>query len=298
MSVVERALKNLKKRAAADAADAAGQQQSIARLAERAAAGAAESVALPDEFAPHKRIEFDLDVLKDAGLYATGNERLADECRLIKQPLLKAALGQGAAELRRPNLLMIASALPGEGKTFTSVNLSMSFAREKDWSVLLVDVDCRNPQLSRLLGVDGEPGLLDLLRDRSQSLDALILATNIDGLCMLPVGTGGDDAAELLRSARMGAVCDSLSQAARKQLVVFDSSPVLVSSEASILSSQVGQVVFVVLANKTPQQAVVEAVGKVDPAAAMGLVLNGIDQESEAFRYGGYYGYGASGSRS
>lgn len=291
MSVVERALKTLKKRAEAEQA-ATG--RSIARLTTDQAGARRGGIAGQAGFAPRKRIEFNLDVLKDAGLYATGNERLASECRLIKQPLLKMALGQGAAELRRPNLLMIASALPSEGKTFTSVNLSMSFAREKDWSVLLVDVDCKNPQLSRLLGVEGEPGLLDLLRNSACRLDDLILATNIEGLYMLPVGTRDDDASELLRSERMRTLCDLLAQPARAQLVVFDSSPVLVTSEATILSSQVGQVVFVVLANKTPQQAVVEAIEKLDPAAAIGLVLNGVDEEADVLRYGGYYGYGSS----
>lgn len=289
MSVVERALNNLKKAAgAAPPAD----RRPIARVAQRrtAPAGSVSTDAAVADSRPQETIEFDLNALRNAGLYSAGNQRLADEYRIIKRPILKAAQGAIAEGQKRPNLLMVASALPGEGKTFTSVNLSMSLSNEKDWHVLLIDVDCKNPQLSRLLGVADRSGLLDLLRDPTLSLDEVLLATNLNGLQVLPLGTPGEDAAELLASDRMSALCDVLAEQDLKRLVICDSSPLLVTTESIVLSGQVGQVIVVVNAWKTPQQAVQNAVEKLDPTVPIGLVLNRVD-ESNALNYG--YGYGS-----
>lgn len=287
MSVVERALQNLKKAAgAAPVAD----RRSIARVAAREPAQPAEarfSVGRQSGASSQRVVEFDLAALRDAGLFPMGNRRLADEYRIIKRPILKA-IGRSREEgSRRPNLVMISSALPGEGKTFTSVNLSMSLANEKDWNVLLVDADCRRPELSRLLGVADQQGLLDLLRDPGLSLESLVLATNIERLYVLPLGTPADDASELIASARMSEICDLLAHG-DNQIAIWDSSPLLLTTEPVVLSGQCGQVLVVVYADKTPQQAVIEAVEKLDPAAAVGLIMNRAARGMDALRYGGY----------
>src|SRR5262249_44855555 len=89
--------------------------------------------------------------------------RVADQFRVIKRPLITNALGNGAAAVRNRNLIMVTSALPGEGKTFTAVNLAMSIAMELDHTVLLVDADVAHPSLPKTLGVPSEAGLLDVL---------------------------------------------------------------------------------------------------------------------------------------
>lgn len=290
MSVVERALQNLKK--AAGVAPV-GHQRSIARVAPRETAGQAApgfSVGRQSGTAAPRVVEFDLARLRDAGLYPMGNRRLADEYRIIKRPVLKTISKPPEEGSRRANLVMIASALPGEGKTFTSVNLSMSLANEKDWNVLLVDADCRRPELSRLLGVADQPGLLDLLRDPKLSLQSMVLPTNIERLHILPLGTPADDASELLASARMSEICDSLAQG-ENQIVIWDSSPLLVTTEPVVLSGQCGQVLVVVNAHRTPQQAVIEAVEKIDATAAVGLIMNRAAKGTDGLRYGGYRNY-------
>jgi capsular exopolysaccharide synthesis family protein len=192
-------------------------------------------------------------------------------------------------------LIMVASALPGEGKTFTSVNLSMSLAQEKDWSVLLVDTDCRNPSLSQLLGVAGQPGLLDYLRAPTASLETFVLPTNLDGLFILPAGQADAQAPELLASARMRGTCADLAAGKfGRFIVIFDSSPLLLTPEPVIIGSQVGQVVLVVLADHTTRPAVADALAKLDQAKAIGLVLNRVSAADGLRAYAhGYGGYGA-----
>lgn len=297
MSVVERALKKLQNAGSGGSAA----REPIARVAVPNMKGAGRDEVQDDEsLLPLNRpfIEFDLDALSRAGLYSESNRKLADEYRLIKQPLLKKATATGSPmDEPRTNLIMVASALAGEGKTFTSVNLSLSIAREKDWSVLLVDVDCRNPQLSRLLGVMDQPGLLDLLKDRSLPFESHVMETNVNGLTVLPLGETDGNAAELLASSRMSALCDELATRTHQRIVVFDSSPLLLTTEASILSAQVGQVVMVVQANKTPRHAAQEAIEKLNGDKPIGLILNRADNSGDTLGYGSHYGYGAYSSQ-
>jgi exopolysaccharide/PEP-CTERM locus tyrosine autokinase len=289
MSVVERALQKLQKNALPKSVTS---DKRVARVTRREKA--TEEINTDDTIIAHGRIiEFSVEALSEAGLYSSASSQLADEYRLIKQPILRRASARGVDADPRGNLLMVASALGGEGKTFTSVNLSLSLASEKDWKVLLVDVDCKNPQLSRLLGVDDEPGILNYLRDSSMDIEKLIMPTSVEGLSVLPLGHVDDHAAEYLASARMSDLCDHLSSVGRHHLVVFDSSPLLMTAESPILSSQMGQIALVIMANKTPQQAVMEAIQKLDSNKAIGLILNRADNTGEILKYGTNYGYPA-----
>ena len=302
MSVVERALKKIQG-AAAQTKRAETPQQPVARAVRESARQATAAGVAPDPAAtvvdgqPFLAaasgyvIDFDFKALAAAGMLAPGNERLADEYRTIKQPILKKAANSGVAERNR--LVMVASALPGEGKTFTSVNLSLSLAREKDWSVLLVDADCRNPSLSRLLGMSEQPGLLDFLQMPDADLRAFVLPTNVDGLFVLPVGRSDGNAAEWLGSDRMKALCAELASGAYGSLVaIFDSSPLLLTPEPGIVSQEVGQVIVVVQAEKTTRPAVADAIAKLDDKKAIGLVLNQASTASDFASYGYGYRYG------
>jgi receptor protein-tyrosine kinase len=189
--------------------------------------------------------------------------------------------------------MMITSAVPGEGKTFTSLNLCMSFAREQDWSVVLVDGDIHNPSLSRALGIERDRGLLDVLRDPSLDFPAHVMPTSIPRLAVLPAGTRGDDASELIGSARMDKMLAELAAEDPKRLIVFDTAPLLVSAETPILASLMGQTVFVVLAGKTPRRATMAALERLDRAKPINLLLNQASPKHEPGAYGETYGYGA-----
>lgn len=243
-----------------------------------------------------KSIKIDLKLLHQQRLLGPINEarRLADEYRTIKRPLLRNALSKHEPVVSRRNLWMITSALAGEGKTFTCLNLSLSVARERDWSVVLVDADCSKQHITKLFGASEEPGFIDLLRDSSLSFDSLVMPTNIPGISVLPAGKHDDHAAELLTSARMAALCDELESSDPQRIILFDSPPLLLTAEAAVLATQVGQIVLVVLANETPQQAVLEARDRLDPALPIGLLLNQVDSRDSASAYGEYYTYGAT----
>jgi exopolysaccharide/PEP-CTERM locus tyrosine autokinase len=212
--------------------------------------------------------------------------QIANQFRHVKRPLLAAALGRGREPVADGCLIMLASSLPGEGKTFVSVNLAMSIAQERDVSVLLVDADVAKPHISRLFGVDNEPGLLEALQYDSLEVEALILPTDIPNFFILPAGEPIETATELLASQRMQSVVASLSAArSRTRIVIFDSPPLLLTSESRVLAQPMGQVVLVVRAGVTPQQAVLDAIDCLGENKPISLLLN----QSESLSGAGYY---------
>ena len=239
-------------------------------------------------------IVVDHSQLRANGLLAPGADerRLAEQYRAIKRPLLGNADPGLRSVLPLGNLVMVASALSGEGKTFTCINLCLSIARERDWSVVLVDADSSKPHLTRLFSAEREAGFMDLLRDPALSFEDLVMPTDIPALSLLPAGAHDADASELLTSRRMKELCLELSSADVGRMIVFDSSPLLLTTEAIALASQVGQVLMVVRADSTQQQAVLAALKKLDPEKAINCVLNqtsGADL-SESYGYYGDYG--------
>ena len=285
MSSVERALQKL--RAAAAAAPAAKQQ--VAEVA--VVPGAARPPSARSDAAPAKTVRFDSDALREAWLHSPDNHVLADQYRVIKRPLLAKAAAPAGDAPESANFVAVTSALAGEGKTFTCLNLALSIATEKDWRVLLVDADCKNPRLSRLLGAEGEPGLLDVLKSDALHAADVVMSTSIPGLSVIPLGTRDDHAAELFASARMTAVCEELARRGARQLVLFDTSPLLLTTESVVVAGRCGQVVVVVKAGSTSQQAVLGAVHKIDPSKAVGFVLNCANEAADAVHYGSYGTY-------
>lgn len=239
------------------------------------------------------------EALRDAGLIAPEyhEKMLADQFREIKRPLIASAFGKRVTQVEDGNLIMISSAIAGEGKSFTSVNLALSIAQEQDITVLLVDADVAKPHISEIFGVSEMPGLLDILDGQSQSLDALILPTNIEGLNILPAGAPRANTTELLSGSKMDSVVQQMATACSNRVVLFDTPPLLQTSEAKVLANLAGQMVLVVKAESTPQGAVAEALHILGEEKVVNLVLN---QSRTAGKKGGYeygYGYGFSEAR-
>jgi exopolysaccharide/PEP-CTERM locus tyrosine autokinase len=217
---------------------------------------------------------------------------LAREYRQIKRPLIDNMLGRGAPAVPHGNLLMVTSAIAGEGKTFTTINLAFSLALEKDVQVVLVDADIPKPHISRLLGVSDEPGLLDLLQDSTRDVESLILPTSVEGLSVLPAGARSENATELLASDRMRRIVARIGEGAPDRIVLFDSPPLLLTTESQALTNVVGQIVVVVRAGVTPQHAVIDALSHVGEHGQVSLLLNQTVTGSSP----GYY-YGDTGER-
>ncbi len=241
--------------------------------------------------APTRILHIDRDALRAAGVLLPAEEEhlSSQEYRQIKRPLIANALGRGVPQLANGHLIMLASALPGDGKTFTSINLALSLALEKDMRTLLVDADVAKPHISRILGVRDEPGLLDVLRDERTDVESLILPTDIPGLSVLPAGRPSDTATELLASARMEALVAQIGARDSNRIVLFDSPPLLLTTESRALAGVVGQIVLVVRAGVTPQQAVFDSLELLGDGKSIGLVLNQSD-EGRRSSYYGYYG--------
>jgi protein-tyrosine kinase len=168
--------------------------------------------------------------------------------------------------------------------------LALSVAREKDWSVVLVDVDCAKQHITSMFSAENEPGLLDLLKDPSLHPDDVIMPTNVPSLSILPAGNRDQNAAELLASERMDQLAEVLSEEDKFRLVIMDSSPLLLTTEALVLSSHVGQIALVVHAGHTAQSAVTAAIKKIDSTKAVNAILNRSESEAST-PYGSYYGY-------
>lgn len=200
--------------------------------------------------------------------------RLADELRRVKRPLLNNAIGKGAEAFVRGMRIVVTSAEAGEGKTFTAINLALSLAREADFEVLLVDGDIPKADVTRTFGLGGKPGLMDVLADEQRPPAEVIVRTDVPNLLVVPAGEHHPLAAELFRSRRMEYVLDELGGHNRRRLLVFDSSPLLATSESQVLASHMGQVVMVVAAGRTRRQAVNSALQSLSEFQYVGLLLN------------------------
>lgn len=242
-----------------------------------------------------RRVEIDLDALAAAGIVSPNAPRsqIADQFRVIKRPLIANAMGKGASVIANGNLIMVTSALPGEGKTFTAINLALSMATELDYTVMLVDADVARPSVMGVLGLPEGPGLLDLVVDESKDLSSVLLRTNIDKLTILPSGMQHARATELLASDAMIRLLDDMAKRYADRIIVFDSPPLLPTTESRVLASHMGQVVVVVQAEKTLQSDVRHALATIEACPVKLMLLNQVKSISKTgHEYGYGYGYG------
>ena len=221
MSIIEKAVERLDRLKQA-AREPDGEQQAAAVVVEGARAPAPSAAAAPDaapkgdrlakpeqvirtaeavapaaDDAPKaaravgRSIRIDLERLAARGFVTPDQPRssIAEEFRIIKRPLLRNATDAGPAAIESGNLIMITSSLPGEGKSFSSINLAISMAMELDHTVLLIDADVSRPSVLNILGLPPKKGLMDVLTNPDIELGDVLLKTNIEKLSLLPAGT-------------------------------------------------------------------------------------------------------------
>lgn len=235
----------------------------------------------------------DMQKLKDAGLIPAEPDairRLNDEVRRVKRPLLNNLGGKRAAKYAHPERIVVTSAIPGEGKSFTSMNLALSLAREPDFEVLLIDGDIPKSNITSALGLKDKPGLMDLLVHKEMQPADVIVATDVPNFLVVPAGRRHPLTAELFGGHRMQHVLDAWGKPNRQRLLVFDSSPLLATSEAQVLASHMGQVVMIVAAGRTQRQELNAAMQGLTESQYIGFVLNMSRlQASESHYYDSYY---------
>lgn len=241
----------------------------------------------------HPPIALDLERLRADGHLVPDQVRteMAEQFRHLKRLLLKTARTQNATTGQRGGLIMVTSALPGEGKTFCSINLAMSMAMEVDSSVILIDADVVRPSISARLGITAKlRGLLDHLIDDRIDLADLIIETNVPKLRLMAAGERNDRSTELLASAAMDRLLIQLSEKYADHVVIFDAPPLLLTTESVVLASKVGQVLVVVESGKTSISAVRQAFAALKGCPNVVSVLNKCDQGADGRRYAYYYG--------
>jgi receptor protein-tyrosine kinase len=244
-------------------------------------APAAAPQPVPAQKVTTRMVEIDLDRLHKRG-YVTPDaptSQIADEFRVIKRPIIRNAQGRDGARVKDGNLVLITSALPAEGKTFCALNLAMSIAMEYDSHVLLVDGDVGNSGLPKLIGSPESPGLLDLLTDDKLDVADALVRTNVEKLTILPAGTPHRRSTELLASEQMVSLLRELGARYPDRIIIFDSPPLLRTTEARVLATHMGQVVMVVAAESTSQSAVNQALATLERCEVVLMMLNKADRE-------------------
>ena len=233
--------------------------------------------------------------LRDQGLIVPESTVTAvlEEFRIVKRQLLRnadqlAQQGMGPAAQR----VLICSPHPGEGKSFTAVNLALAIAAEKECEVLLVDADFAKPSVLSMLGLPGGPGLMDALANPEIEAADCVIGTDVPGLWVLPAGSATASDTEYLSSSRTRDVLDRLVQGAPQRFVIFDSPPVLAASPAAALAKYVGQAVVVARCDKTGQGSLEDAISLLSACPNIQLILNAVHFSPSGRRFGSYYSYG------
>src|SRR6266851_9637881 len=256
--------------------------------------------AAPTLFAPGPQLTLDRGRLASFGIAipSSARSRTVEEFRLVKRNLMATwSHSDLIGDRRSGRLIMITSARPGEGKTFTSINLALAFASERDVKALLVDVDTQHPGLPKIFGIPGDRGIVDVLAGNLE-LSEVLIPTNLPSLMLLPAGRGGPHVPELLSSREMGALLAELMQRLADRFIIIDTPPCMASSDAAALAPLVGQIVFVVEAHHTQQVEIEASLTMLSACPRISLLLNKSDTMSGE-HFGSYeYYYHSQGRES
>ena len=232
--------------------------------------------------------------LERAGMidWSRTRSRISEEFRLVQRQILRSAFGAGA-EPGFSNLLLVTSSRPGEGKSFMATNLAGSIARQGDHHVLLVDADSKRDSICYSLGLAQARGLLDLAANPKLDPALLIVRTPIDRLSVLPVGRERERSAELFSTKDMTRLIQDLGRRYADRLLILDAPPCLSTSDPAVLAQVVGQILFVVEADRTQRNEVEASLDLIQACPTITLVLNK-QQISSRYTFGAYSSYYSS----
>src|SRR5579875_3917998 len=298
-SLIERAAAHLRRRneeAAAQAAQplaANGDWGNVAVPAQPARTARPQPAA-PEPVAHSRQVSINAGALHQHGiaLPSAGRSRIAEEFRIVKRQVVAKFLDEvdSDPEAQKNRMIMVTSAKPGEGKSFTAINLALSIASEQDLKVLLIDLDTRNHAVSEMMGIPAGRGLTDLLSNPDIDFADVVLRTNMPNLAVMPAGHPDNRGPELLSSKRTREMFDEMTQRYSDRFIIFDAPSCLASSDPATLAGLVGQVVFVVEADQTQQEEVEAAVALVRACPNISLLLNKV-RASATDQFGSYSNY-------
>jgi len=246
---------------------------------------------------PGKTVRLDFRALRQNGCITPDNmtSSISNEFRGIKRKLLqKVRDPQTRAAVS--NLIMVTSSLPGEGKTFSSINLALSLAAERGLQVLLIDADVIRPSVGNMFMAPPTEGLTDLLTGKVGHVsDVLHRCADIPNLAVIFAGNPSANTPELISSGKMANLCRELSARYPDRVIVLDTPPVLASSEPAILASYVHHLLMVVAADQTDRHQLRKSLETIASCQSVSLLFNKAPSWNEA-EYIAYYGYASSGA--
>ena len=230
-----------------------------------------------------------LVTLMQADLQVGGHRRsrIAEEYMVFSAQLMRArqALAPTAAP---PNLVMVTSTQPGEGKSFTAINLAASLAQNGHTGTVLIDGDPKRNSMTERLGISDLPGLFDMVADPGRAAADLILPTAIDNFAVLPIG---DISEQQGFAGRAATLLHRLARQMPDRLLILDAPPCRATSDPSLWSSEVGQVVMVVEAARTQRHDLERAIALLQACPNIALMLNKTRFDlNPGFGAYGYYG--------
>ncbi|MEM7420626.1 MAG: XrtA-associated tyrosine autokinase [Pseudomonadota bacterium] len=240
---------------------------------------------LPEFVIDFERLE------KNGHISLTGERKqINEEYREIKRKLLANSFGSLSKTLHNPNIIMVTSSRPSEGKTFTATNLAMSIASEQDKTVLLVDADVLKPNVLNTLGLERRKGLMEYLTGDVEDIADVLYPTNIDKLKIIPAGKSHHLSTELLASQKMHDTVDEFANRYPDRIVIFDTPPLIGINESAILANFAGQAVVVVEEGRAKINDIKMSVERLNPDMAIGFVVNkSIHNDTDGSGYYGYY---------
>ena len=261
-----------------------------------------------DELAPQPGVDLDtmvpapltldLVTLERAGMVVgrKARTRISEEFRVTVGQILRSVRGSYTPGRGAGNLVMVTSARPGEGKSFSSLNLAGSIAQHTQREVLLVDVDAKQNALSDQLGIGDRPGLIDLALTPNLRIEDTLVRTIIPNLSFMPVGVRRVDSleggAEGTVARPITSLIERLGRRFPNHIVILDAPPCLSTSDPSTLAPFVGQVVMVVEAERTQRSEVLAALDLIKACPTITLMLNKI-RVTTSYTFGAYHYFGS-----
>ncbi len=275
--------------------DPADPGRSVSQTRRRASDGGAltepaAAFALP-ETTPQAPL--DMAALERAGL-VVGHKvrtRISEEFRITVGHILRSLQTNYSPGRGSPNVLMVTSARPGEGKSFSTLNLAGSMAQHTQRDVLLVDVDAKQRSISVELGLGDRPGLLDMSTNPSLRVEDVIVRTAIPHLSVVPIGSGHTIGSEHTPPRPMSTLIERVARRFPNAIVLLDAPPCLSTSDPATLAPYVGQIVMVVEAEKTQRNEIVAALDLIKACPAITLMLNKI-KLTTSYTFGAYHYFG------
>jgi protein-tyrosine kinase len=234
----------------------------------------------------------DMAALKRGGLALAGvRSRVTEEYRITVGRILRALRSANRTGPGAANLVMVTSARPGEGKSFSALNLAVSVAQNGLSEVLLVDVDAKPRSLSTLLGLRDRPGLLDLVDQPELRAEDLLVHTAVEGFQVIPLGIARAGAVDAGVTRALATAIERIRRRFTHHVVLLDTAPCLSTSDPSTLAPLVDQVIMVVEAGRTQRAELGASLELIKACPNIVLVLNKV-RLTHRHSFGSYYYFG------